>query len=206
MGSDRSRRRGVNPNTTGPVALSEARSDARLTERLRLVPIAARHAPEIWEIHHDEGVARWCPLSREQALRFAERMEASWRDHGVGKWLAYERSTGSLVGRGGPSWAVVGGAGCVEIGWALRQEAWGRGYATEIGRAGLDHAFSVPGVEEVVAFTEVHNARSRAVMERLGMRQIGRILRPGFVAGSSEMRKDAPFALYRVGRPGRGTR
>ncbi len=87
-----------------------------------------------------------------------------------------------LVGRGGPSGAVVEGAGCVEIGWALRQEVWGRGYATEIGRAGLNHAFSVPGVEEVVAFTEVHNARSRAVMERLGMRHVGQILRPGFVA------------------------
>jgi putative restriction endonuclease len=46
----------------------------------------------------------------------------------------------------------------------------GRGYATEIGRFGLDHAFSVLGVEEVVSFTEVHNLRSRAVMERLGMR------------------------------------
>ena len=186
--------------------MSEARSDARRTERLRLVPISAKHAPELWEIHQDEGVARWYPLSRGQALRFAERMESSWRDHGVGKWLAYEESTGALVGRGGPSWAVVEGAGCVEIGWALRQEVWGRGYATEIGRAGLDYAFSVPGIEEVVAFTEVHNARSRAVMERLGMRHVGQILRPGFVAGSSEMREDAPFALYRAGRPGRGTR
>src|ERR671916_1426994 len=175
------------------------------TERLRLVPIDARHAPELWELHQDEGIARWYPLSREQALRFAERMESSWT-RGVGKWLAYEESTGAFVGRGGPSWAVVGGAERVEIGWAFRQEVWGRGYATEIGRAGLDHAFSVLGVEEVVAFTEVHNVRSRAVMERLGMRQIGRILRPGFVAGSSEMHKDAPFALYRVGRPGRGTR
>ncbi len=88
----------------------------------------------------------------------------------------------------------------MEIGWAFRREVWGRGYATEIGRAGLDHAFSVPGVEEVVAFTEVHNIRSRAVMERLGMRHVGRILRPGFVAGSSEMHKDAPFALYRITR------
>jgi RimJ/RimL family protein N-acetyltransferase len=185
--------------------LSEARSDARRTERLRLVPISTKHAPELWEIHQDEGVARWYPLSREQALRFAEAMESSWR-RGVGKWLAYEESTGALVGRGGPSWAVVEGAECVEIGWALRQEVWGRGYATEIGRAGLDYAFSVPGVEEVVAFTEVHNARSRAVMERLGMRYVGQILRPGFVAGSSEMHEDAPFALYRVDRPGRGTR
>jgi RimJ/RimL family protein N-acetyltransferase len=169
------------------------------TERLRLVPIDARHASELWELHQDEGIARWNPLSRGQALRFAERMEGSWR-RGVGKWLAYEESTGALVGRGGPSWALVEGAERVEIGWALRQEVWGRGYATEIGRAGLDHAFSVLGVEEVVAFTEVHNARSRAVMERLGMRYVRQILRPGFVAGSSEIQEDAPFALYRITR------
>ena len=167
------------------------------TERLRLVPINARHASELWELHQDEGIARWYPLSREQALRFAERMESSWR-RGVGKWLAYEESSGALLGRGGPSWTAVEGAECVEIGWALRQEVWGRGYATEIGRAGLDHAFSVRGVDEVVAFTEVHNARSRAVMKRLGMRYVRQILRPGFVAGSSEMQEDAPFALYRI--------
>ena len=129
-------------------------------------------------------------------------MEGSWR-RGVGKWLAYEQSTGAFVGRGGPSWAVVEGAECVEIGWALRQEVWGRGYATEIGRAGLEYAFSVLGVEEVVAFTEVHNARSRAVMERLGMRYVGRILRPGLIAASSEMHEAAPFALYRIARPAR---
>ena len=174
------------------------------TERLRLVPIDTRHAPELWELHQDEGIDRWFPLSREQALRFAERMESSWR-RGVGKWLAYENSTGALVGRGGPSWAVVEGAECVEIGWALRQEVWGRGYATEIGRAGLDHGFSViGGVEEVVSFTEAHNMRSRAVMERLGMRYVRQILRPGLIAGSSEMHKEAPFALYRITRAAHG--
>ena len=59
------------------------------------------------------------------------------------------------------------------------------------------------GFYTVEKAAEVHNARSRAVMERLGMRHVGRILRPGFVAGSSEMHEDAPFALYRVGRLGR---
>ena len=72
------------------------------TERLRLVPIDARHAPQLWELHQDEGIARWFRLSRDEALRFAQRMESSWA-RGVGKWLAYEGSTGALVGRGGPS-------------------------------------------------------------------------------------------------------
>jgi RimJ/RimL family protein N-acetyltransferase len=169
------------------------------TERLRLVPINARHASELWELHQDEGIARWYPLSREQALRFAERMESSWT-RGVGKWLAYEESTGAFVGRGGPSWSVVEDAECVEIGWALRQEVWGRGYATEIGRAGLDHAFSVLGVEEVVAFTEVHNARSRG-HGAPGVRHVGQILRPGLIAGSAVVHEEAPLALYRITRP-----
>jgi hypothetical protein len=92
--------------------------------------------------------------------------------------------------------------GCVEIGWAFRQAVWGRGYATEIGSFGLDHVFSVLGVEEVVSFTEVHNARSRAVMKRLGMRHVGQILRPGFIEGSDVVHEAAPFALYRIARPG----
>jgi len=75
------------------------------------------------------------------------------------------------------------------------------GYATEIGRFGHDCAFSVLGVEEVVSFTEVHNARSRAVMERLGMCYVGQILRPGLIAGSAVVHEEAPFALYRITRP-----
>jgi RimJ/RimL family protein N-acetyltransferase len=48
----------------------------------------------------------------------------------------------------------------------------------------------------VVAFTERHNRRSRAVMERLGMRLVGQILAPGLVEGQAGVHDDAPFALY----------
>ena len=71
------------------------------TERLRLVPIGTRHAPELWELHQGEGIARWYSMSRDEAVRFADRMERGWRDRRLGKWLAYEESTGALVGRGG---------------------------------------------------------------------------------------------------------
>jgi RimJ/RimL family protein N-acetyltransferase len=54
----------------------------------------------------------------------------------------------------------------------------------------------VLGSGEVVAFTEVHNVRSRAVMERLGMVYDHEIRRPGLVAGRPGMHPDAPFALY----------
>ena len=112
-------------------------------------------------------------------------------------WPTRSRPARSSVG---PSWTDVGGAERAEIGWAFRGEVWGRGYATEIGHAGLDYAFSDLGVDEVVSFTEVHNVRSRTVMERLGMRYVGRILRPGWIAGSAVVHEEAPFALYRITR------
>jgi RimJ/RimL family protein N-acetyltransferase len=66
-------------------------------------------------------------------------------------------------------------ANWVEIGWALRGKFWGRGYAAEIGRAGLAYAFDILGAQAVVSCTDRHNVRSRAVMERIGMRYAGEL-------------------------------
>jgi RimJ/RimL family protein N-acetyltransferase len=58
---------------------------------------------------------------------------------------------------------------CVEIGWRLAYEYWGRGYATEAARAVLDFGFQQLALREIVSFTTTANLRSRAVMERIGM-------------------------------------
>jgi RimJ/RimL family protein N-acetyltransferase len=59
----------------------------------------------------------------------------------------------------------------VEVGWRLAFEHWGRGYATEAARLALGYGFSTFAFSEVVSFTSATNHRSRAVMERLGMRR-----------------------------------
>jgi RimJ/RimL family protein N-acetyltransferase len=58
---------------------------------------------------------------------------------------------------------------CIEIGWRLAFEHWGRGYATEAARAAVECGFQRLGLGEIVAFTVPANWRSRRVMERLGM-------------------------------------
>src|SRR4051794_6981568 len=50
---------------------------------------------------------------------------------------------------------------CVEIGWRLAYEFWGRGYATEAARAALQYGFEQLPLEEIVSFTTVANKRSR---------------------------------------------
>ena len=88
----------------------------------------------------------------------------------------------------------VAHANWLEIGWALRREFWGLGYASEIGRAGLAFAFDVLGAQAVVSCTVRHNVRSRAVMERIGMRYAGEIQSRGMVEGVGVL-DDAPFAV-----------
>ena len=83
----------------------------------------------------------------------------------------------------------------LEIGWALRHERWGRGYASEIGRAGLAYAFDVLGARAVVSCAARHNLRSQAVMARIGMRPVGEIRGRGRAEGEDHVRDDAPFAV-----------
>jgi len=101
---------------------------------------------------------------------------------------------------GGLSLAMVDGKRQLELGWALLRTAGRQGFATEIGRAGLDYAFGVLGHNEVVSFTEVHNRTSPAVMERLGMTFVKIIYERGVIEGCDGIHAAAPFALYRLRR------
>lgn len=191
----------------------------RFTDRLRLEPLTGPgevlpgHAADLVALHSDPWVARWYAevLSEQDAVRRASQAHAHWEADGVNKWMAYERETGTLVGRGGLSRIATGTAVAeaigelagpdwstdrLELGWALVESARGRGLATEIGRAGLDFAFGTLEAQAVVAFTERINTASRAVMERLGMTYAGEITAEGLVEGSAEVRPDAPFAVY----------
>ena len=86
-----------------------------------------------------------------------------WRRHRFGRWVW--RVDGRIVGMVGLL-AVDEG---VELAWFLDPACWGRGYATEAARSSAAFAFDELGVDSITARTEPANARSRAVMERLGM-------------------------------------
>ncbi|MFD2474420.1 GNAT family N-acetyltransferase [Amycolatopsis silviterrae] len=157
------------------------------TERLRLSPIGPHLTDALYRLHLDPGIARWYgEWTRAEAEARAAEIGRSWQRDGVGKWLAHHRQSGELLGRGGLSYQDVDGARRLEIGWAVREAHWGSGYATEIGLAGLALAREL-GAKEVVAFTEVHNVRSRAVMERLD-----------FTYCHDFLHRGEPFALYAI--------
>jgi len=125
-------------------------------------------------MNDDAAVMAWFParLTAAESDGLADAIEAHHRTHGFGLWALEIPGVAPFAGYVGLS--VPGFAApftpCVEIGWRLAAAHWGRGYATEAARAVLTRAWDVLGLEEVVSFTTAGNARSRAVMARLGMR------------------------------------
>lgn len=178
---------------------SQSRTAPLLTSRLVLTPISLEHVRDLTVLYGDPEVAAWTgPWTDAAVQAWAAAMTARWTADGVGQWMAHDRSDGSLVGRGGFTRIDLDGETVLELGWVIRDARTGCGYATELGRAALAWAAAYEPNRPIVAFTEVHNRASRAVMERLGMRLTGVIRRTGLVEGRTGLHPDAPFALYRA--------
>jgi RimJ/RimL family protein N-acetyltransferase len=111
------------------------------------------------------------PLSPAESDQMVERIETHFDQHGFGLWAAELRETGEFVGFIGLATPrfVAAFTPCVEIGWRLAPEFWGRGLATEGARAVVRYAFEVLALPALVSFTVPSNVRSRRVMERLGL-------------------------------------
>ncbi len=156
-------------------------ADFRLeTERLVLRDWGGDEDWEAFFTHtNTPAVMRWLggTYSAEEFGKWRERVGGITRDYGHGFWLLERKPdgghlSGEVLGFCGlkradaPTSSVPGE---FEIGWRMREDAWGRGYAKEAAIATMNAAFEVFGAREVYAMTIVENAASWGLMERLGM-------------------------------------
>jgi RimJ/RimL family protein N-acetyltransferase len=146
----------------------ELRSERLLLRRWRTAdrePFAALNA--------DQRVMEHFPalLSREESDAAADRIEAHFQRHGFGSWAVEVPGVTPFAGFVGlchPRFEAHF-TPCVEIGWRLAAQFWGRGFATEGATAAVRFGFEVLRLKEIVSFTVPGNVRSRRVMEKLGM-------------------------------------
>jgi RimJ/RimL family protein N-acetyltransferase len=146
------------------------------TERLLLRRWRPEDSEPFAQLNADPQVMEHFPatLTRAQSDELIERIERSFAADGFGAWAVELPGSIPLAGFVG-LWRQnderLPFAPAVEIGWRLSRESWGRGIATEAASAAIGFGFGELGLEEIVSFTTVANTRSRAVMERLGMRR-----------------------------------
>lgn len=120
------------------------------------------------------ALMRWTgEVQDEAAIRAGfERMAASQAEYGHSLWMVERKADRALLGFCGIKRVADVASnmlGEFEIGWRLREDVWGQGYASESATASLDAAFGRFGAPHVLAFTVIQNEASWGLMERLGM-------------------------------------
>ncbi len=109
------------------------------------------------------------PLTRAESDAFVARMRVRWAEDGFGLWAVERLEDGAFLGFTGLARPVWAPEPVPEVGWRLARGAWGRGYPTEAATEALRFGFEDLGLAEIVSHTTVSNARSRRVMQKLGM-------------------------------------
>jgi ribosomal-protein-alanine N-acetyltransferase len=144
------------------------------TERLLLRPWRADDLAPLLRLYNDPRVLRYISggrrLRRERIIGMLAHALRQWRAHGFGPWIAIDRASGTWLGEIGlneiPDWP---GPHRVEVGWELDPAWWGRGLASEGGRAALAFGFGECGLERIISVCNPLNAPSRRVMEKIGL-------------------------------------
>lgn len=145
------------------------------TRRLVLRRFVAADIEHLVELDSDPEVMRYlsggAPTPREAIeSSILPRFLASYEKHaGLGFWAAINSDSHDFVGWFGLHPNDSAAAGDLELGYRLRREFWGRGYATEGARALLEVGFLTFGATRIFAATYQDNLASRRVMEKLGM-------------------------------------
>ena len=144
------------------------------TARLRLRTWAEPDRGEFVRHLNTPAVMRWLGGVQDEAFYTAsfERIEQYQRDFGHTLWIVERKADSALLGFCGLKRVNSPGApnpGDFEVGWRLREDAWGQGFAKEAAIASLDLAFGKYRAPHVVALTVEGNQASQALMKRLGM-------------------------------------
>jgi RimJ/RimL family protein N-acetyltransferase len=143
------------------------------TSRLVLRQWQDKDRPEFANMVADAEVMKYFPstLTRKQSDAAIDRFSHCIDSNGWGFWAAESRDTNRFIGFVGINDNPEGlpFSPCVDIGWRLRRDEWGKGLATEGACAALAHAFLTANLPEVVAMTPLLNLASERVMQKLGM-------------------------------------
>lgn len=145
------------------------------TDRLLVRCYTTEDFENFFRLNGDEEVVRYIrPVqSREEAMLAFEKQLADYAAMpGFGRWAVHLKTTGAFVG----SFAMIpipDDKEKIQLGYAFPKESWGKGYATELTVAGLDHFRNKTTLPEIYAVTETPNVASQKVLLKAGFQPFG---------------------------------
>ena len=162
------------------------------TPRTQLRPFTPEDAPAAFPWFSDPEVMHFIPGGADQDLAAVEarlaRYIAHQQRHGFSKWLILDRTTQEYIGDSGLFYFPDGVR--IELGFRLRHDRWGQGYAPEVGAAWIAYYQQHYPGRILHAITEPENHRSQRVLARLGFSPVG-----------SEVLYDQQFHVFALASP-----
>ncbi|PRC94561.1 GNAT family N-acetyltransferase [Solimicrobium silvestre] len=146
------------------------------TKRLRLEPFADHHLDGLYALNSDPEVMRYItgkPQALEETKAGIAMIKERWLNTGFSWWSFIELATGEIIGAGCIQYLARDPANPHEIGWRLRQNKWGQGFASEAAQCMAAFAFDTLDVELLCAICDPENTKSTRVMRGLGMQYRG---------------------------------
>jgi [ribosomal protein S5]-alanine N-acetyltransferase len=144
------------------------------SERLYVRRYTLEDEDVFFQLNSDPEVMRFIrpPKSRAGSRAFLiENIDFYDKNPGLGRWALEERGSGRMVGTF--SLLPLEHTDDVHIGYALMKDNWGKGYASEIVKAGIDYAFKELKLDSIVAVTYPEHFVSQKVLLRNGFDRDG---------------------------------
>lgn len=171
------------------------------TSRLRLRDWEEADLEPLCRLNADEQVMNYFPkpLSTEETNTLYRSIISEFQECGFGLYAVEVKENQAFIGFIGFRRATFAAdfTPCIEIGWRLKKEAWGQGYATEGAAACLEYGFNELGFHDVYSFTADINRPSKNVMVKIGMQFVTRFRHP-------KVEPDSPLSehvLFHIQQP-----
>jgi ribosomal-protein-alanine N-acetyltransferase len=168
------------------------------TQRLLLRDWREHDLEEFRKMNKDVRVMKFFTktLSEEETDRFYNKIQDEIKNYGYGLYAVETKNNNNFIGFIGFHWADFDSqfTPCIEIGWRLKFDSWGNGYATEGAKACLKYGFEILKFEKIFSFTSKINIQSENVMKKIGMVKIIEFEHPNIVEGSP-LRKHVLYAV-----------
>ncbi|MGO4770056.1 GNAT family N-acetyltransferase [Flavobacterium sp. W22_SRS_FK3] len=149
------------------------------TERLLLRELQMSDVEAMFELESNPKVHTYVgnkPITHiDQSRAYIEFVQQQYKDFGTGRWAVILKETNDFIGWSGIKFItneINKHKNFYEIGYRFIEKHWGKGYATEAGKAFIDYAFNTMKVEAVYAYADEENEKSRSILEKLGLKYI----------------------------------
>lgn len=116
--------------------------------------------------------------TKNQAKKIIQFIQKQYKERGVGRLATIEKATGKFIGwvglklNKGKEEELNGHRNFYDIGYRLRPEFWGKGYATEASIAILEHGFRTLKISKIIGVAEVENIASNVILKKIGLQLI----------------------------------